>query len=321
MTMKTLSGNDRGMSLVVLIVAMTLIAVLGASFVALVASKHKGFQYQRDSYRAINLAHAGIEYASRYVGDGILLTENTSDFLHSPGSYPNVPVTTIVPDTTNLGTTQWKRFDFPDDGGSFYLSYYLNPSDPDNADTNKVLYSVGVSGNAQRTVRLKKFLSYASPSLAGLGKLNIVPGYHPYISGRYVVVPVINMYDSSLTITSLTFELNSTDNNIKHLERIYFNDSSTSVGSSIYQASWYPSVLTDWCLWGSPPCYDYVDDSIRIPDTGVTKTMDLTNSTIGGHYIRWFFFRFGESGTAVLRGTYTITFNYSGGAAVIKFTL
>jgi len=320
-TMKMLSSN-RGMSLVVLIVAMTLIAVLGAGFVALVASKHKGFQYQRDSYRAINLAHAGIEYASRYVGDGILLTANTTDFLHSPSSYPNVPVTTTVPDTTNLGTAQWKRFDLPDGGGSFYMSYYLNPSDPDNRDTNKVLYSVGVSGNAQRIVRLEKFLSYASPSLAGLGKLNLVPGYHPYISGRYVVVPVINMYDSSLTITSLTFELNSTDNNIKHLERIYFNDSSTSIGSSIYQASWYPSVLTDWCYWGSPPCYDYADDSIRIPDTGVTKTMDITNSTIGGHYIRWFFFRFGESGNS-LRGTYTITFIYSGSVsgAVIRFSL
>jgi hypothetical protein len=38
--------NNRGVSLVVLIVAMTLIAVLGVSFVSLMSSKQKGFLYK-----------------------------------------------------------------------------------------------------------------------------------------------------------------------------------------------------------------------------------------------------------------------------------
>ena len=64
--MKTLS-NNRGVALIVLIVAMTLIAILGTSFVSLMGSKQKGFLYQIDSYRALNLANAGVEYAIRYV--------------------------------------------------------------------------------------------------------------------------------------------------------------------------------------------------------------------------------------------------------------
>ena len=67
--MKTLS-NNKGISLVVLIVAMTLIAILGTSFVSLMSSKQKGFLSQIDSYRALNIANAGVEYAIRYVSDG-----------------------------------------------------------------------------------------------------------------------------------------------------------------------------------------------------------------------------------------------------------
>jgi len=68
--MKTLS-NSRGISLVILIVAMTLITILGVSFVSIMASKQKGVLYQIDSYRALNIANAGVEFAIRYASDGL----------------------------------------------------------------------------------------------------------------------------------------------------------------------------------------------------------------------------------------------------------
>jgi|GEM_PF-6583498 len=83
-TMKMLS-NNRGVALIILVIAMTLIAVLGASFVALVGSKHRSFTYQRDSYRALNLANAGVEYAIRYVSDS--LRNAGSTFFEDPTTF------------------------------------------------------------------------------------------------------------------------------------------------------------------------------------------------------------------------------------------
>ena len=323
--MKTLY-NNKGIALIVLIISMTLIAVLGASFVAFVGTKQKGFLYQRDSYRALNIANAGVEYAIRYVGDNINPTPNTNDFYHNANAYPNVPVVSSQPDTTNLNTSQWKKIDFPNGSGSFYLSYYLNTSSPDDSDNNKILYSVGVSGGAQRIIKLRKFLAYASPSsTSGLDKLNLVPNNPPYISGRWVVIPIMNVYDATVAVTSIKFELNSNDSNIKRFEYIYFNNSSLSIGSQIYDANSY-WVYFDWCNYNaSPPCYDIFGDStIHVPDAEVsglqTKSLDNDNAQIGTHQIRWFFLRFRESGIS-LKGTYTVTFYYSGGSAIIKFSV
>ena len=69
-TMKILF-NNKGISLVILLVAMTLITILGTSFVSLMSSKQKGFLYQIDSYRALNIANAGVEYAIRFASDGL----------------------------------------------------------------------------------------------------------------------------------------------------------------------------------------------------------------------------------------------------------
>ena len=50
-----------------------------------------------------------------------------------------------MPNTNQLSdSNQWRSYIFG--GGRFYLSYYLNPNDPDNFNTNKVLYSVGEYG-------------------------------------------------------------------------------------------------------------------------------------------------------------------------------
>jgi hypothetical protein len=306
-------SNNKGISLVILIVAMTLIAILGASFVSLVGSKQKGFLYQTDSYRALNHANAGVEYAIRYAGDNIDSTgANQNDFFHSAVSY--IPVVNTIPDATNLNNAaQWKRFDFA--GGQFYISYYLNTSTPyvDDFDENKILYSVGIMRESKRVVKLKKFLTYASPTSTGLGRLNLVPNNRPYVSGNYLVVPVIHLYDTNtttpITISSIQFMGDFTNNLTKELRDIRLRDTSLPPVTTIYSYSSYPN----------PPCSSYPAPTaelpcrqfnhIEIPDNGpTTQPLSLSGVTMSPYSIRWIFFRFTESGND-LRGSYTITFN------------
>lgn len=86
--------NNKGISLVILLIAMTLIAVLGTSFVSLMSAKQKSFLHQIDSYRALNIANAGVEYANRYIGDNIKTSISDplylSDFFHNSVNY--IPV-------------------------------------------------------------------------------------------------------------------------------------------------------------------------------------------------------------------------------------
>lgn len=56
--------------LVILIIAMTLIAVLGASFVSFVGSKQQGFTYLLNGHRANMIAKAGVEWAIRFASEG-----------------------------------------------------------------------------------------------------------------------------------------------------------------------------------------------------------------------------------------------------------
>jgi hypothetical protein len=312
--------DNRGISLVVLIVAMTLIAILGASFVSLMGSKQKGFLYQIDSYRALNIANAGVEYAIRYAGDNIDSTgASQNDFFHSAANY--IPVLSVVPDTTNLNNAaQWKRFDFA--GGQFYISYYLNASTPyvDDFAENKILYSVGVIRETKRVVKLRKFLTYASPSSTGLGRLNLVPNNPPYINGNYLVVPVIHLYDANtttpVTISSIQFMGDFTNNLTKELRDIRFRNTGSPPITTIYSYSSYPNPLCS----SSPaptaelPCRQI--DHIEIPDNGpTTQSLNLPGVTMPPYSIRWFFFRFSESGND-LRGFYTITFNTSDDSVV-----
>jgi hypothetical protein len=313
-TMKMLY-NNKGISLVVLIVAMTLIALLGASFVSLMGSKQKGFLYQIDSYRALNLANAGVEYTIRYIGNSIYPNVVIlNDFFHNASGY-NIPVRDTIPDLTNLNdAAQWRRINFG--GGQFYVSYYLNTSDPDNFAENKMLYSVGVMKETKRVVKLRKFLAYASPTSTGLGRLNLVPNHRPYISTNYVVVPVMHLYDADTTtpiaISSIQFKGDFANNLTKELRDIRFNNTnSPPLTPPIYSYSSYlypGSPCPHSPAWPAElPCRQ--SDHIEIPDNGpITQPLTLTGVTMPSYSIRWFFFRFSESEN-LLNGSYSITFN------------
>jgi len=312
--------NKKGIALVILIVAMTLIAILGASMVSFMVAKQREFVFQLNSYRALNIANAGVEYAIRYVGDNIDPTgNNLNDFFHSPTSHPNIKVVSTPPDTSNLNdTSQWKRFDF--DNGQFYISLYLDPNLSSLNDS--ILYSVGVKEGAQRIVKLTKYLQYATPTFsAGLDKLNLVPNINrsPYIANNYVVIPVLNLTTSNITISSIQFEANLDNNLTKEFTDLYISDTQGEVGTNIYDVAtkYYPDTCPGPlpCKWGWPNYF------IEIPDNGpVTKPLNVSAGTVvPASSIRWFSMRFNESGSN-LKGIYSITFNFSGGgSSTVKF--
>ncbi len=169
--MKTLF-NNKGISLIVLIVAMTLIAILGTSFVSLMSSKQKGFLYQIDSYRALNIANAGVEYAIRCVSDG--LSDTSSSY------YSNLP-------TQSIGNTPFAN-------GSFTIARNYDLS----SIANDYIEATGSYGSATRKVRLSKFRRYLNP-------ITLIPdsSQKPSYASNKLIIPVIGNHDAAITVTQI----------------------------------------------------------------------------------------------------------------------
>ncbi len=118
--------TDKGFSLIVLIVVITLTSLLGVGIVSFMGAKQKTLVPQVQAYQAYAIAHAGIEFAVRYAYDN----KDDNDF-------PNAH----FPKTIPFG------------GGSFTITYDL---------TNNLVRSVGVYETASRTIELTNFRSYAN---------------------------------------------------------------------------------------------------------------------------------------------------------------
>jgi hypothetical protein len=125
--------NKRGVSLIVLIIAITLMGLLGAGIASMIGSKQKSYPFQAHSYQAYTIAHAGIEFAIRYAYD------NKDGFNGNPSAYiPSASPGKVMP--------------FGD--GTFELTYLTS--------NNGTLTSVGRFGTAKRTIELTNFRSYAN---------------------------------------------------------------------------------------------------------------------------------------------------------------
>ena len=118
--------TEKGFSLIVLIIAITLTSILGVGVVSFMSAKHKTLVPQTQTCQAYAIAHAGIEFAIRYAYDN----KDDNDF---PDAH--------FPKTVSLG------------GGSFTITYDL---------TNNLVRSVGVYETASRTIELTNFRSYAN---------------------------------------------------------------------------------------------------------------------------------------------------------------
>jgi hypothetical protein len=164
--MKTLS-NNKGVALIILIIAMTLISLLGAGMVSFMGAKQKSYPFQVNSYRALNIANAGVEYAIRFASDGLDSNGNSIFFSN--------------PTLTTLG----KSFS----EGNFTVNYDY---------PNNRLTIIGTYGSTSRQVRLSNFRRYISP-------ITLVPlaSSRPYRSGYDTIVPTISNNESSFTVNRI----------------------------------------------------------------------------------------------------------------------
>jgi hypothetical protein len=260
--MKTLS-NNKGISLVVLIVAMTLIAILGTSFVSLMSSKQKGFLYQIDSYRALNIANGGIEYAIRFASDG-LDTSNNSIFFADPALL-----------------TIGKNFD----GGTFSARYTY-----DQIITRDFVEVTGTYGSSSRQIKLSSFRRYISP-------ITLVPlvSNQPYRSGGDVVVHVISNNENNFTVNRIDVTVPATGGNT-YLDIFQGGASVFNYAASSY-LSCDPTTPTPICknatygiyIAGSGTIQFNLSPPTHVPDMVYIYTLRFSTSAPAGFYILRFY--------------------------------
>ena len=98
--------------LVILVIAMTVIAILGAAFVSMVSSKQQGFTLLLNGQRATMIARAGLEWAIRFASEGNIVKGSNMPFdpdNPNEGSFStkyDEKTDVLTVDGTYQGTTQ-----------------------------------------------------------------------------------------------------------------------------------------------------------------------------------------------------------------------
>lgn len=249
-TMKMLS-NNKGMSLVILIIAMTLIAILGASFVSLVGSKHKGFIYQNNAYQALNIANAGVEYAIRHISDG-LSDASDSYFQDTP----------INIDSIGFG------------GGSFSIrrNYNITIASDYIEAVGIYPYPVPVS---TRKVKLTNFRRY-------LKTITLVPGPSTTYNDRkpkrdtntkIIKIPIINN-NNSIVISKISLR---TDVTGLYLQYINIDEISQYL---------FDYTTRGECPLAPQPCKDISNNGVSLTNTFKDFPLDITYSQLSNDTIR-----------------------------------
>ena len=179
--------TERGAALIVLVIVIVIIGIMGTGVVSIMGVKQRSYPFQVQSYQALNIANAGVEFAIRYANDRYVnFGESTQTSLGSPR-------------TVSFGTGNCGTFTIQYLGGAAYT-----------------LRSLGVCGNTQREVRINKFAGYTQGS--GLILTDVVNSAYPPIKGCYsncpdipsrvVSAPVTNMFDQDIYVKyiEVTFE-------------------------------------------------------------------------------------------------------------------
>jgi hypothetical protein len=169
--------NNKGISLVILIFAMTFLGLLGAGMVSFMGAKQKSYPFQVNSYKALNIANAGVEYAIRFAYEQTF--DANSDFFK---------------------TSQFSIGPLNFGGGTFQIAYTY-----DQAIANDKIVVDATYQGVTRQIRLYKFRYYAFNGLAR------VPGDIPRISTMQpdtVEVPVINNNENSINNFTIKLTIN-----------------------------------------------------------------------------------------------------------------
>ncbi|MBP1748430.1 MAG: hypothetical protein H6Q52_969 [Deltaproteobacteria bacterium] len=193
--MRTLN-NTKGSLLVILIIAITLIAVLGASFVSVVSSKHETFTFLVNGHKANMIAKAGVEWAIRYISDGLSDTGSTY--------YLNLPA---QPATNKV---------FAD--GSFNVNWdYI---------ANDYITVNGTYHGITEIITLSNFRRYLQP-------ITLIPdtSYRPTYRTNRRLLDVFVMGNNDTTIPRIDLTTNTSGMILRY---IYVQDTETGVTTTIF---------------------------------------------------------------------------------------
>lgn len=173
--------TEKGTSLIILVIIIVVVGILGTGLVSIMGAKQRAYPVQAQSYQALNLANAGIEFAIRYGAEDIS-RYNTSGGVLRSGM------------TVNFGN------------GSFTVTYLNNPPD-------YTLKSVGVCGNAKREVRLKGYPGYAMLPTTGGGTGIILtkipdPTDPPEEHSKTTNIPITNLFNKVVYIKKMEITFN-----------------------------------------------------------------------------------------------------------------
>jgi len=148
--------NEDGNLLVILIIGIVLISALGVGFVSMVSSKNEGYGFLLNGQRANMIAKAGLEWAIRYISDG--LSDKESNYYKNKDHYQ--PATSL-----------------PYAGGSFTVKWTYNLSDI----TNDALEITASFRGAEEKITLTNFRKYLSlVTLPPTNNAGDVPSQTPY---------------------------------------------------------------------------------------------------------------------------------------------
>ena len=153
--------NNKGISLVVLIVVMLGVAIIGGGVATVMSSKHKSYPFALNSFKAYQIANAGIECAIAWVKDPNNLNK---------GSFTSA---------NNLS-----NISFGEGGGTF--STVISGTSPPY-----LLTSTGTFNGVSRKVTLKKFENFVLPGDINFDDPNVLSsGFIPIESqiGQTIVV-------------------------------------------------------------------------------------------------------------------------------------
>lgn len=160
-------NNNKGAMLVVLIIAITLIAILGASFVSMVGSKQEGFTFLLKGHRANMIVKAGVEWAIRFASDG---TDTGGNSIFS----------------TNQTLTFTDKLINPAEPteGSFSTNYVYNTD-----ISRDILTVTGTYQGISARTELSHFRRYLNP-------ITLSPAQAPSRLSSYIYVPVSGNNDT-----------------------------------------------------------------------------------------------------------------------------
>lgn len=184
-------NNSKGVALVVLVIAMTLIAVLATSLVSIVADKNKSMIYAYDGFHASIIADSGAAFAIRYISEGLSDTSK-------PYFYEDLK--------NNDGSISWKYYSsvYKLDGvadpiGKFKVTRRFRTT---IGNDNVVVESDYNHSMATRKVKISYFRRFLNP-------ITFYPDYdkRPYrydaVDSRKIVMPVIGNHDYNLTVSQI----------------------------------------------------------------------------------------------------------------------